>query len=62
MVQAPADAVPAVRLALSVPIDLRANWVFRMTEDEAIRADPIDAGVRAVLGLGVAPLQWWLLG
>ncbi len=62
-------AVPAIRLALSVPIDLRANWVFRMTDDEAIRADPISAGVRTVLVLGVAlpivlvaPLQWWLLG
>jgi hypothetical protein len=62
-------AVPAVRLALSLPIDLRANWVFRMTDDEAIRVDPIAAGVRMVLAVGVAlpialvaPLQWWLLG
>jgi hypothetical protein len=62
-------AVPAVRLALSVPIDLRANWVFRMTDDDATRADAIAAGVRMVLLLGVAlpialaaPLQWWTLG
>jgi hypothetical protein len=62
-------AVPAVRLALSVPIDLRANWVFRMTDDDATRADAITAGVRMVLVLGVAlpiallaPLQWWSLG
>jgi hypothetical protein len=61
--------VPAVRLALSVPIDLRANWVFRMTEDGATRADAIAAGVRTVVVLGVAlpvvlvaPLQWWSLG
>ena len=62
-------AVPAVRLALSVPIDLRANWVFRMTDDDATRADAIAAGIRMVLVLGVAvpialvaPLQWWSLG
>lgn len=62
-------AVPAVRLALSVPIDLRANWVFRMTDDTATRSDAIAAGVRMVLVLGVAlpiaiaaPLQWWMLG
>jgi hypothetical protein len=62
-------AVPAVRLALSVPIDLRANWVFRMTDDDATRADALAAGVRMALVLGVAlpialaaPLQWWLLG
>jgi hypothetical protein len=62
-------AVPAARLALSVPIDLRANWVFRMTDDNAGRVDAIAAGVRTVFGLGVvlpialvAPLQWWSLG
>lgn len=62
-------ASPAVRLALSVPIDLRANWVFRMTEDAATRGEAVAAGVRTVLGLGVAlpivivaPLQWMLLG
>jgi len=62
-------AVPAVRLALSVPFDLRANWVFRMTEDGATRGDAIAAGVRTVFVLGVAlpvvliaPLQWWVLG
>jgi hypothetical protein len=62
-------AVPAVRLALSIPIDLRANWVFRMTDDGATRADAIAAGVRTVLVLGVGlpitlvvPLQWWSLG
>jgi hypothetical protein len=62
-------AVPAVRLALSVPMDLRANWVFRMTEDGATRADAIAAAVRTLFGLGVAlpivlvtPLQAWLLG
>ena len=44
-------AVPAIRLALSVPMDLRANWIFRMTEDVDGRAEVADAGVRAVLVL-----------
>ena len=62
-------SVPAIRLALSVPLDLRANWVFRMAEDVDGRAEVADASVRAVLVLAVAlpiallaPLQWWVLG
>ena len=62
-------AVPAVRLALAVPLDLRSNWVFRMTEDVAGRAEVAAAGVRIVFVLGVglplalmAPVQWWVLG
>jgi hypothetical protein len=62
-------SVPAIRLALSVPLDLRANWIFRMTEDVDGRADVADASVRAVLALAVAlpialiaPLQWWVMG
>ncbi len=62
-------AIPAIRLALSVPLDLRSNWVFRMTEDVAGRAEAVAASVRVVLALGVAlplaliaPVQWWVLG
>ena len=62
-------AIPAIRLALSVPLDLRSNWVFRMTEDVAGRAEVAAANVRIVLAFGVAvplaligPLQWWVLG
>ena len=62
-------AIPAIRLALSVPLDLRSNWVFRMTEDVAGRAEVAAANVRIVLTLGVAvplaliaPVQWWVLG
>ncbi len=62
-------AVPAIRLTLSVPFDVRANWIFRMTEDEESRGEAVSAGIRTVLGLGVAipiavlaPLQWALLG
>jgi hypothetical protein len=62
-------AIPAIRLALSVPLDPRSNWIFRMTEDVAGRAEVAAANVGIVLGLGVAlplallaPLQWWVLG
>ena len=62
-------AVPAIRLALSVPMELRANWIFRMAEDVDGRAEVADASVRAVLTLAVAlpialiaPLQWWAMG
>jgi hypothetical protein len=62
-------AIPAIRLALSVPLDLKSNWIFRMTEDVAGRAEVVAANVRVVLALGVvlpvaliAPVQWWVLG
>ena len=62
-------AIPAIRVALSVPLDLRLNWVFRMTEDVAGRAEVAAANVRIVLALGVGlplallgPVQWWVLG
>ena len=54
-------AIPAIRLALSVPLDLRSNWIFRMTEDVAGRAEVAAANVRIVLALGVA-LPLALLG
>jgi hypothetical protein len=62
-------AIPAMRLAIWVPLELRSNWIFRMTEDVAGRAEVAAANVRAVLALAVAlplaliaPLQWWTLG
>lgn len=62
-------SIPALRLALSVPMDLRANWIFRMTEDVDGRAEVADAGVHAVLWWAVAvplallaPLQAWVMG
>jgi hypothetical protein len=62
-------AIPAVRIALSVPLELRSNWVFRMTEDVSGRAEVAAASVRVVLALGVGvplalsgPVQWWVLG
>ena len=62
-------SIPAIRLSLSVPLDVRSNWVFQMTEDLAGRAEVAAANVRVVLALGVAlplaligPIQWWVLG
>lgn len=62
-------AIPAIRLALSIPVDLRSNWIFRMTEDVPGRAEVVAANIRVVLALGVAlplaligPVQWWVLG
>jgi hypothetical protein len=62
-------AVPAMRLAMWVPLDLRSNWVFRMTEDETGRAEVAAANLRAVWALAVVvplaligPVHWWTLG
>ena len=62
-------AIPAIRLALSVPLEPRSNWIFQMTEDAAGRTEMAAANVAIVLRLGVvlplalfAPLQWWALG
>ena len=59
----------AVRLALAVPIEPRANWVFRMTEQHAGRVDQLDAALHTVRRLGaivplmaIAPLEWLVLG
>jgi hypothetical protein len=61
--------VLAVRAALVLPIEPRANWVFRMTEDPATRAEQLRAAVHAVVRFGVLwpvvvllPVQWAVLG
>jgi hypothetical protein len=61
--------VAAVRSALLLPLDVRANWVFRLTEDAATRRHQLVAVERALLRLGVAPylalaflLQVFVLG
>ncbi len=46
-------AARAVRLSLLLPIDQRANWVFRITESADSRVDQLDATVQAVRLLGV---------
>jgi hypothetical protein len=61
--------VIAVRAALVLPIEPRANWVFRMTEDPATRAGQLSAVVHAIVRFGVwwpvvvlLPVQWAVLG
>ena len=51
----------AVRTALVLPIEPRANWVFRMTEHDASRVDQLNAVVGSMVRLGViAPLAMLL--
>jgi hypothetical protein len=59
----------ALRAALVLPIELRANWIFRVTEDEATRAEELSAVVRTMILLGVVlplamlfPVEWVVLG
>jgi len=61
--------VLAVRAALVLPIELRANWVFRLTEDPGARAAQLGAVVHTVARFGVLwpvvvllPVQWAVLG
>jgi len=58
-----------VRASLVIPIEQRANWVFRMTEREATRADELKASSHVMNLLGVAlpiamflPFQWITMG
>jgi hypothetical protein len=58
----------AVRMALLVPIEPKANWIFRMTERDDHRPLQIGAVVSTVYLLGVlfpvallAPIQWMVL-
>jgi hypothetical protein len=59
----------AVRMALIVPIEQRANWIFRMTERGDTRIDQLDAALSTVRSVGVvgpimlvAPFAWVALG
>jgi hypothetical protein len=59
----------ALRAALFLPVDLQANWIFRLTEDEATRADELGAVARTLHLLGVVlplalllPAGWAVLG
>jgi hypothetical protein len=58
-----------LRAALMLPQDPRANWIFRMREDDERRAAQLDAVERLFsrlvvwpVVLGVLPLQWLILG
>jgi hypothetical protein len=59
----------AVRAALVLPIELRANWIFRLTEDEATRPEELNTVVRTLILMGVVlplamlfPVEWAILG
>jgi hypothetical protein len=59
----------AVRAALALPIEHRANWVFQVTEDHAMRREQMRAVDRVVTAyvigvpvLAAAPLLWVALG
>lgn len=59
----------AARASLLVPVEPRANWIFRMTERPAIRLDQLDAAAWTMRLLGVGlpaivllPFQWFVLG
>ena len=59
----------AVRAALLVPIEIRANWVLRMTEDSRHRFDALEGAGSVLRVLGVAapiailfPIQWRVFG
>jgi hypothetical protein len=59
----------ALRAALVLPVDLRANWIFRLTEDDRTRAAELDAVVSTLVVLTVlaplamlVPLEWAVVG
>jgi hypothetical protein len=59
----------ATRWAIAIPIDHRASWIFRITEDEATRARQLHAVTRLLRRTTVlfplilmAPLEWALFG
>jgi hypothetical protein len=59
----------ATRTAIALPIEQRANWIFRMTESDTTRVAQLRAVVRLMrqVSVGVplllmAPLEWALFG
>jgi hypothetical protein len=57
-----------MRYVFSIPVELRANWIFRVTETDA-RARLLDGVEKVVLTFGIAPIlilmlpiHVWLLG
>lgn len=59
----------AARTAVMVPIEVRANWIFRVAEQGPERVDQLRAGAWTVARIGVVlpvafafPLQWLVVG
>jgi hypothetical protein len=59
----------AARASLALPIEPKANWVFRMTERDAVRVDQLHAAERVITLFAVLipvaltlPIQWTVAG
>jgi len=59
----------AARASLALPIEPKANWVFRVTERDAIRPDQLRAAERVIMCFAVCipvaltlPVQWMVVG
>ena len=59
----------AVRAALVLPIEPRANWVFRMTEHDGSRVEQLNAVAGSFIRFGVIvplavifPVEWAVFG
>jgi hypothetical protein len=59
----------AARASLALPIEPKANWVFRMTERDAARVDQLHAAERVITLFAVVipvaltlPIQWVVAG
>src|SRR5688572_197378 len=48
-------AVHALRDTFMLPLEIRASWIFRMTENDAVRPRQLDAVRRVLFALGVVP-------
>ena len=48
-------SVIGLRQTLMVPLELRANWVFRLALDDGLRRHQMDAVERALIGFCLAP-------
>jgi len=48
-------SVAAVRTALLLPLDVRANWVFRLTEDPATKPQLLASVEQSVIWLAIIP-------
>ena len=48
-------SVAAVRTALLLPLDVRANWVFRLTEDPATKPELLASIERSLIWLAIVP-------
>jgi hypothetical protein len=48
-------SIAGVRTALLLPLDVRANWVFKLTEDPATKPQLLDSIERSLIWLAIVP-------